>query len=246
MQAIKQQARQYSTWIFKAMRGLSDSKEQREAWRDFERDRMRLATIFHVIFISEALCYSGPKMPSVSSVDNFISEKGLTDVNVELVKQLLPWTVPLYFALQAIGILTLVASYWRLDISRCYFTLHMLTCMFVATVPKHYGEMHEVLAASNSSICYVLLSFDGVANAMIGSLFLAFVSFIVRPYIYNEDFTSESFEKYIIAAGMQLTCFALMHLLQKASGYKYAVEVTFRNDNEKILNGLDEGVFILE
>lgn len=69
------------------------------------------------------------------------------------------------------------------------------------------------------------------------------MAFYVRPYIYGEDI---DLTRYITVTALCLMTNSIICFMQNASGYKYAVEFSSFKDNEKILNGFCEGVFIIE
>lgn len=71
---------------------------------------------------------------------------------------------------------------------------------------------------------------------------------MVRPNIYVDTGTAvnEDLGWYLKPAVIQICAMCLIHYIQMASGYKYAARVSLFKDNEKILNGFGEGVFIVE
>ena len=96
-------------------------------------------------------------------------------------------------------------------------------------LPRNYGEIHQEFAAIAMCIFFLLLSFDGLPNLIVTQALVAYIAFFVRPRIYGEEVLIGRYLRVVVLLFLHISS---IHIIQMASGNKYAVEVNKFKDNE--------------
>lgn len=142
----------------------------------------------------------------------------------------------------------IIISQWYPSICKSYYFVWLLILAAKETAPVDFGVMWEQFLRMESFMMFA--AFSSASNLrfeLIGHIITqAYLYFYVRYAIYGtEEALVVLLFKFFIESLIAVVVLGTIHLIINAFGLKYIEAELPRDSNDKLLNNLKEGVFII-
>ena len=174
-----------------------------------------------------------------------LEEGGTVSFNHDVAIKLYPIAKISYFAGIIVRIVLLLISFKWSKICRTYLAFDLITLIidkfFVLDI--RFETDNFILLLSYFSH-YVCLSYD-VASSLIITLISQVGYLLIQYYLYEKTLAAVMVNLFIKMFQLTFTLLSVQ-LCYKWAGYMYANSEILRRGNEQLLDGLEEGLIILE
>ena len=167
------------------------------------------------------------------------------ECNKELAETLRPYLKWFLIVLNILNLALIVISRWKPWVTKYYFHLSMLNQMALEALPINYGSVqiaYESLAVTLMFMSYSFSFWREIAHVTLLMYYIAGC----REFLYNDQIglITDIFA-YTMWNLALLFNLAIMYFIISWIGYMYVEAELPRQSNERLLNNLKEGVFIV-
>ena len=150
----------------------------------------------------------------------------------------------------------IIMSFGRLAMVLVSLKWHGLTKYFLyyeiifyiarQSMPQDYGKVHATLVYLEIFLYYIVFSFNYLRSSLALAVTQLYIGLFLRKYLYEDKLDSEHVISTLGYLVMQQFLLGVAYMTITYFGYVFVFAELPRLGNEKLLNGLKEGVFIIE
>lgn len=138
-----------------------------------------------------------------------------------------------------------ILSQWYPRITRVYIYYHWVYQCLNFTLPIDGGDLRPQVFFTLTLENYIIFHFSYKLPCIVYMLSQVYISLLVPKYIYMETL-SENLLSAVFHTGYGMTICAILYLCFSVFGSYYVKAEIPRIGNENLLNGLKEGVYVID
>ena len=168
-----------------------------------------------------------------------------SNCNKDLLDQIFPYVRVFLIVSNFLRIPLVVVSYWRPGLCRYYLYIMLLHNMVKETLPIDYGQVHMRYLMLVNVVIFILYSYDWTKSIVSLILYNFYTMVVVRILIYQEDELISLALHFLVSMIVTVYFCAIVHVTLSYNGFKYVAAELPHESNKRLLNNLQEGVFIV-
>ena len=238
--------------VWKLIRRKEPENDDTDAWSRFEKMVLIRAFVCHLfsyVMRLEAWRSEEEIMDKMTQFCTSNSDIPKCDLS-EAVPNAVPFVQKLTVAHNGIGLLLCILPFWKIRFAHLILYWWLISEVLLIHKPFEYGINYGEYVAKTSELIW-LGFFTSYAPNMVATFVCFTLAQILWPsYVISEDYQAGTQDLVIgmdipnwIHAVVVLT---MIHCCASIIGYNFVAAEAPRVANEKLLNNLDQGVFIMD
>ena len=138
-----------------------------------------------------------------------------------------------------------IVSYWKPGLCRYHLYSILFHNMVKESLPIDYGLVQLRYLVLMNGIFFIIHSFDYYKSIISLILYNLWTMVIVQIVIYQKDEPVKLLSAFFVSSLVMMYYCVAVHVLLSWIGYQYVAAELPRESNERLLNNLQEGLFIV-